>query len=259
MTTTMRIERARDTRRNRKALLSLIDEASAWLRTKDTDQWAEPWPTRRKRDKRVRRDLADGKTWFVWDGNTLAATVTIAEQHNPYVWSGCECDLSEPAAYVHRLITARKYAGLGLGAELTDWAGMRGRLLYGARWIRIDVWTSNSGLHQYYKMAGFESCGWCTDPGYPSGALFQKPVSEIGPLAIPHVTGLSAEFDYPAAPPAMTPSSSREASCVPGSSRLRGQVNDFEDMVCLPSGYSIFPSVGREPPGHLARKRSKTH
>jgi GNAT superfamily N-acetyltransferase len=203
MTTTMRIERARDTRRNRKAVLRLITEASNWLRTMGTDQWAEPWPTKEARDERVRRDLADGKTWFVWDTKTrflwkrktLAATVTIAEQPNPHVWSDSECDLFEPAVYVHRLVTARGYAGLGLGAELIDWAGLRGQRLYGAMWIRIDVWTDNTGLHQYYKMRLFDPCGFCLDPGYPSGALFQKRISDIGVLAIPHVPGLSADFD----------------------------------------------------------------
>jgi hypothetical protein len=36
------------------------------------------------------------------------------------------CDLAERAVFVHRLITARKFAGSGLGAELIDWAGLRG-------------------------------------------------------------------------------------------------------------------------------------
>jgi GNAT superfamily N-acetyltransferase len=195
MTTTMRIECARNTRRNREAVLRLIDEASGWLKTKDTDQWAVPWPTKRKRNRRVRRDLADGKTWFVWDGEALAAMVTIADQPNLAVWKGSDCDLSERAAYVHRLVTARGYAGRGLGAQLIDWAGMRCYRLYGATWIRIDVWTDNIALHQYYKMGLFEACGYCADPSYPSGALFQKSLSAIGELAIPDVTTGSADFE----------------------------------------------------------------
>jgi GNAT superfamily N-acetyltransferase len=190
----MRIERARATRRNRKAVLRLVKEASDWLRTKDTDQWAVPWPDRKGRDARVRRDLEEGKIWIVWDGKCAAATVTIAEEPNDAVWSGCECDLTEPAVYVHRLIISRRYAGRGLGAELIDWTGLRGRDLKGAKWIRIDVWTNNTKLHHYYKMSQFEPCGYCTDPAYPSGALFQKPVSEIGELAIPQVAGISADF-----------------------------------------------------------------
>ena len=93
--------------------------------------------------------------------------------------------LAEWAVFVHRLITARKYAGRGLGAELIDWAGLRGQRLYGARWIRIDVWSTNQGLHDYYMKRGFQPCGFCADPAYPSGALFQKPVSAIERPGIP--------------------------------------------------------------------------
>jgi GNAT superfamily N-acetyltransferase len=193
----MRIERVSDTRGNLEAATGLIDEASAWLRTKGTDQWAEPWPSRPARDERVRRDLAAGKTWFVRDGDILAATVTVAEEAIPHVWSGSEANLSQPAVYVHRLVTARDYAGLGLGAELVDWAGRSGQTRYGAKWIRIDVWATNEDLHQYYKRQWFVPCGSCADPAYPSGALFQKSVEDLSRDAIPYVTGDAAEFTLP--------------------------------------------------------------
>lgn len=193
----MRIARAADTRENLETVLGLIEEASAWLGTTGTDQWAKPWPDEEGRDARVRRGLQVGKTWIVWDGEIPAATVTVATRSNRAVWSrpACECDLSERAVYVHRLITARNYAGWGLGAELIDWAGLRGRRDYGARWIRIDVWTSNTVLHEYYRKREFEPCGFCADPSYPSGALFQKPVSKIGKLSIPQFPGSSADFE----------------------------------------------------------------
>ena len=28
-------------------ILAMIDEAATWLRDKQTDQWAQPWPSRR--------------------------------------------------------------------------------------------------------------------------------------------------------------------------------------------------------------------
>lgn len=193
----MRIVQAAATQQNLAAILGLIEEASGWLGTKGTDQWARPWPSRDARDARVLRGLEVGKTWIVWDGEIPAATVTIATRPNPAVWStsASRCDLSERAAYVHRLITARDYAGWGLGAELIDWAGLRGRRDYGAKWIRIDVWTSNTGLHEYYGKRGFEPCGFCADPDYPSGALFQKRVSRIGELSIPLFSGTSCDFE----------------------------------------------------------------
>ena len=132
-----------------------------------------------------------GWTWIVWHGRTPAATVTIATNANAAVWSACECDLAERAVYAHRLITARNYAGWGLGAELLNWAGLHGRREYGAKWIRIDVWTSNTALHGYYMKRGFEPCGYCPDHTYPSGALFQKPVSEITERTIPQFTSMA--------------------------------------------------------------------
>ena len=162
-------------------VLGLIDEAAAWLRTRDPHQWANPWPDREARDARVRRGLAGEKTWIVWDGDIAAATITLTPRLNPKVWSrpACTCDLSERAIYAHRLITARSHAGRGLGAQLIDWAGLRARSDYGARWIRIDVWSTNTALHRYYLSTGFEACGTCADGAYPSGRLFQKRTARI--------------------------------------------------------------------------------
>ena len=126
----MRIERVPDTPGNLEAGIGLIDEASAWLKAKDTDQWAEPWPSRPGPGQRVRRDLAAGKTWFVRDRGTLAATVTVAEGAIPHVWEGGDADPFKQAVYVHRLVTARGYSGLGLGAQLIDWAGRHGQIRY---------------------------------------------------------------------------------------------------------------------------------
>ena len=172
----------------------LVHQAADWLtRSKGTDQWATPWPTREARDQRLLTGIRHRRTWIVWDDGVPAATVTIAARPQPVIWSqpDPECDLSESAVYAHRLITARDYAGRGLGAELIDWAGLRGQHLYGAKWIRIDVWTSNAALHDYYRGRGFKRCGSCADPHYPSGALFQKPVAAITETVFPAVHGVS--------------------------------------------------------------------
>jgi GNAT superfamily N-acetyltransferase len=184
------------------AVLGLIEDARSWLWTKDTDQWEKPWPDRAARDERVLAGLRNGKTWIVWDGDIAAASVTITTKRNSAVWSdrACTCDLAERAVYVHRLITSRKYAGQGLGAELIDWAGLWGCRGYGARWIRIDVWSSNTALHDYYMNQGFIPCGICADPGYPSGAFFQKPVAGIRVRDFPSFQ-ICNQFDSLCLPP----------------------------------------------------------
>ncbi len=187
MTPTLRLARAKATDEHFRAILGRIDEAAEWLRTKGKDQWQRPWPTLEERDRRVQRALLGQKTWAVWDGDentgTLAATVTIAKQANLNVWPEefAEQELVMPAVHVHRLIVARDYADRGLGGDLIDWAGLRAAREYGARRIRIDVWTDNEELHKYYRRRGFKRAGLCPDASYPSRALFQKAVSDIDP------------------------------------------------------------------------------
>ena len=184
-------------------IYELLDEAAGWLREKDTDQWERPWPSREARNRRVADGQKNGETWIVLDDATPVATITIVSKANPEVWSDLspECELSERAVYAHRLITSRQYAGLELGSELIDWAGLYGQRRYGAQWVRVDVWRSNLALHDYYLKRGFLPCGSCADPYYPSGALFQKPVPAIRQPSFPR---FAETFSPPSPPPAAT-------------------------------------------------------
>lgn len=152
-------------------VIGLIEEASAWLRGKDTDQWARPWPDKRRRDARVRLGLARGETWLVWSGDVPAATMTICRTANFTVWG--EMATAE-AVYIHRLVVSRPYGGQDLGGVMIDWAVQRECAMRPLEWVRVDVWNSNAELHYYYERQGFIRCGTCADPSYPSGALFQK-------------------------------------------------------------------------------------
>jgi GNAT superfamily N-acetyltransferase len=159
------------TPREQPVVTGLIDEAAAWLRGRDTDQWARPWPDRERRDARVRQGLERGETWIVRDGETPAATMAICRTANPDVWWNFGKD---PAVYIHRLVVGRSFAGQDLGGLMIDWAVQRECAIRHVEWVRVDVWTTNAQLHAYYERQGFLRCGTCPDPAYPSGALFQK-------------------------------------------------------------------------------------
>jgi ribosomal protein S18 acetylase RimI-like enzyme len=169
----------RATLRDHNVIIDLIEAAAEWLRTKNTDQWAQPWPSEEDRDYRIRQDLIAGKTWIAWEGGTPAATITADSAENP-IWPAEA--RRDPAVYVCRLVVNRAFSGRGLGAALLDWAGFRGRKRYRARWIRVDVWTTNAALHAYYQRLGFGFCGFSEALAYyPSAALFQKETSRIRP------------------------------------------------------------------------------
>jgi GNAT superfamily N-acetyltransferase len=170
----------RATERDHDLIVGLIDEAADWLRTKNTDQWAQPWPSLEDRNHRIRRDLRAGKTWIAWDDGMPTATIT-ADPTGSAIWP--DDLLRERAVYVCRLVVSRTHAGRRVGAELLNWAGLRARQRHGARWVRVDVWTTNRALHTYYKQQGFKFYGFCERDDYPSAALFQKPTEDISPIS----------------------------------------------------------------------------
>jgi len=213
-------------------IIGLVEEAAAWLRNKDTDQWSKPWPSRAARDARILADIRAGRTWIVRDGDSPAATITskeAADQALAGAWVG-----DEPAAYVRRLVVARPYGGCGLGSGLLNWAGQYAARGYGARWIRIDVWKTNKALHKYYADQGFEFVSYCRDPEYPSGALFQKATSQI--LAARSVLG---------------DKSASVCSAITGSSKLTGVGLLTDYRASSPGGCVEWSPPGAAGAGHL--------
>jgi GNAT superfamily N-acetyltransferase len=168
-----------------KFILYFIDEAADWLRDKGIDQWNRPWPNETERDARVKRGLEGHRTWIVEDDGIPIATITARPDANPDLWTRSE--QGDLAVYVSRLVVSRSYAGLGVGAELVNWVGRWARKQYGARWIRIDVWTTNIALHSYYQKKGFRFLRFCDDVDYPSAALFQRSAAGIGPADVPRL------------------------------------------------------------------------
>ena len=167
----------RATERDHDPIVGLIDKTAEWLSSKNTDQWAQPWPSEEDRSSRILRDLRLRKTWVAARGDAVVATITADLEDSP-IWP--KDTRREPAVYVCRLVVSRTHAGEGLGSAFLDWAGLRARQRYGARWIRVDVWTTNHALHAYYTRQGFKFWGLSEEvDDYPSAALFQKPTDQI--------------------------------------------------------------------------------
>jgi ribosomal protein S18 acetylase RimI-like enzyme len=158
-------------------IVGFIDEAARWLPAKNTDQWSRPWPDLERRNHRIRRGLEAGRTWLVEDDGIPVATVSCRDDANADLWTDEEQLI--PAVYVARLIVARSHAGQYLGQELLDWAGYWAAAQYGAIVIRIDVWTTNAELQNYYEKLGFRLIRFAHDVDYPSAALLEKETAGI--------------------------------------------------------------------------------
>ncbi|MFH9977827.1 GNAT family N-acetyltransferase [Streptomyces sp. NPDC017179] len=129
-------------------LLSFRKEAAEWISKLGSDQWSRPYPA-----DRLLVTIETGTVFMLRDGGCTAATITLTSEAEEGLWSAEE--LSEPSMFVNKLTVSRDYAGQNLGGRLLDWAGDRAYRA-GAKWLRLDAWTTNDRLQRYYLDQGFQ-------------------------------------------------------------------------------------------------------
>lgn len=146
----------------------LLIEASEWLSSRGIDQWQFP-PHR----DRITRALDRGEVFLAEVDGRPIATLQVDCHADPEFWTAE--DEPEDALYLHRMAVTREFAGTGIGAVLLDWASERAAAV-GKRWLRLDAWKDNAGLHRYYESQGFILVRVIDLPHRGSGALFQRAV-----------------------------------------------------------------------------------
>lgn len=130
-------------------LIQFRTDAAAWLAELGTDQWAKPFPA-----DHILNSIRQGEVFLAKEhpDKDAAATITLDRDADPRLWTPDE--VVQGALYVHKLAVDRAYAGTGLGTRLLDWAGAQAAR-QGARWLRLDAWTTNAHLQEYYLAHGF--------------------------------------------------------------------------------------------------------
>ncbi|MFB7517445.1 GNAT family N-acetyltransferase [Streptomyces sp. NPDC056144] len=159
-------------------LLAFREEAASWLTALGTDQWQRPYPA----DKLL-STIEAGVVFMVRDGSATAATITLTPEAEDGLWT--EGELQEESRFVNKLTVARTHAGQDLGGRLLDWAGDRANRS-GAVWLRLDAWTTNKPLQEYYVQHGFMHVRTVTEGGAVNGGprvsgwLAQRPTALTG-------------------------------------------------------------------------------
>ncbi|MGW1037538.1 GNAT family N-acetyltransferase [Streptomyces antibioticus] len=161
-------------------LIKFRTDASAWLRTRGTDQWAKPFPA-----DHILGSIRRGEVFMIREEphSDAAATITLDRDADARLWTPNE--IAEPALYVHKLAVDRAYAGTGLGSALLDWAGEQS-VRQGVKWLRLDAWTTNLRLQAYYLEHGFTHVRTADDPEVVSGWAAQRPAGFHSHLGATH-------------------------------------------------------------------------
>jgi GNAT superfamily N-acetyltransferase len=154
-------------------VVQLLADAATWLHSRGFDQWqAEGFAV----PERIARYVGRAEVWIVRgdDGQGVATVRVAGEADAPQLWTPAE--RAELALYVSKLAIDQAHAGEGLGALVLRWISDHAAQL-GYRWVRLDAWRSNPGLHDYYLSRGWEHVRTGDLPGRNSTALFQRPAA----------------------------------------------------------------------------------
>lgn len=150
-------------------LALILNGASEYKRGRGDDAWPALLSGEDAQDR-----IAVGDTHVAWLADVRVATLAL-------LWSDDMMWGAQPpvAAYVHQLAIRDGYHGLGIGAEVLNWAGGRAAEAHRPL-LRIDFPPANDGLRRYYRRIGFE---WVRDTAIRgkrrtyTATLWQRPSS----------------------------------------------------------------------------------
>lgn len=142
-------------------MYALLEEGSAWLRSKGLTQWDPVYPR-----ERFTREIGAGYVWYWGTDGRVIATVTLFSERPEYypdeVWRD-----GVAAWYVCRLAVSRKHSGTGVGRRILDQLEMDAASSK-IRRLRLDVTASNAFLESYYEDSGYLRVAVAEISGAPS-------------------------------------------------------------------------------------------
>lgn len=109
-------------------------------------------------------EIGERLHWKVPEEGRIAAFFSIAFT-DTLVWDGHDTD---PAIYLHRIVTNPAFRGRGYVRHITAWAKTYGGAL-GKKFVRLDTDSENAKLNAYYGECGYHYRGKKIfhDPGDP--------------------------------------------------------------------------------------------
>ena len=105
----------------------------------------------------IEREISENRLWKIVEADEIACIFSIAFSDS-FIWS--EKD-DEPSLYIHRIVTNPLFRGRGYLKAIVEWAQHYGEEL-GKKFVRMDTWSDNQKLLDYYRNCGFSFLGVTT-------------------------------------------------------------------------------------------------
>lgn len=154
------------------AVLAVFENARAGMKAAGIPQWSGSYPG--KED--VLKDIADGSSYVVCIGETVAATACIRFEEDPnYLEIDGHWLQSGPYGVIHRIAAAENRKRQGCASLLLQYA-LSLAAEKGASHLRIDTHEKNIPMRTWIAKNGFSYCGivYMKSDGTPRLAFCRK-------------------------------------------------------------------------------------
>lgn len=136
------------------ALLQIVRDCVAAMRTAGIEQWDEVYPDASV----IARDIEAGTLDVMMEDARIIACITVDQNMDP-LWTGMEWRAgAEPAAAVHRLMVHPSQQGRGLSKLFMNHAETVAHRR-GCRSIRLDCFLQNPAAMALYPRLGYRRTG----------------------------------------------------------------------------------------------------
>jgi GNAT superfamily N-acetyltransferase len=98
----------------------------------------------------IQQEIGENRLWKIMVDGSVACIFSIAYS-DPLIWGQRD---SEPALYIHRIVTNPLFRGQGYVRIIVEWAKEYGQRI-GKKYLRMDTWGDNQKLIDYYIDCGF--------------------------------------------------------------------------------------------------------
>jgi ribosomal protein S18 acetylase RimI-like enzyme len=154
---------------DRDVVQKLYYDAVEWI---SAAKGLRQWRREAFNDANIVRMIEETEMYIVNLHGEIAGAFYI-QWHRDEVWGELYHD---DAGYIHRLVTARKWKGRGLGSRMLDWAEER-IMANGRSWLRLDCMADNPSLNRYYASLGMTYRDR-VDAGRWSASLYERKCGE---------------------------------------------------------------------------------
>jgi GNAT superfamily N-acetyltransferase len=158
-------------------ILGLREHVERWLAEEGEEQYQKAHFARSSR-KHIHQLVQDGRFVILEDETENRLAVGALVPPDLDFWT--ETDELHTAWYVGRLMT--NHHGRDYGGQLLDLLA-QAAAHDGRKYLRLDCWRTNTGLHAYYRNHGFQHIRTVDAAHRLSGALFQREVPHQLPSA----------------------------------------------------------------------------